>query len=188
MEPHDKDERDPRGRARSLVVSAVPPDGGARPIAERLWQLYRYDLSAGREELPGIDGKFEDPRIEWAFSQPGWACHLARLDGAPVGLALTRPAALPGAPVRTRVISAFFVVRSARRDGVGRRLAASVMSEWPGDWELCYQTWNEPAQRFWRAVAESRAPGVWREEPRLVPGVPTTANDVWVVIPKQPRR
>jgi predicted acetyltransferase len=184
MKSHHEDERDRHDRARPLVVRAVPPEGNARVIAEHLWQLYRYDLSAGRGELPGLDGRFDDPRIGWAFTHAGWACHLATLDGHPVGLALTRPQSThDGTSGRIRVISAFFVVRAARRDGIGRRFAASVMSEWPGDWELCYQTWNEPAQLFWRGVAESRAPGVWGEEPRLVPGVPATANDVWVIIP-----
>ncbi|CAM5733426.1 hypothetical protein SALBM311S_02989 [Streptomyces alboniger] len=50
---------------------AAPAD---RPAVERLWLLFRHDLSAFGGQLPNPDGTFRGERLEAAFSgDPDWA-------------------------------------------------------------------------------------------------------------------
>ena len=76
---------------------------------------------------------------------------------------------------------AFFVVRAARRSGLGRALALETIAHHPGPWEIAFQDENPPAARFWRGLADAAFPGGWREERRPVPGKPDLPPDVWII-------
>src|ERR1035438_5185982 len=89
-------------------------DRSGRSIAERLWLMFRHDLSEFGGELPNPDGTFRSERLKAAFSDPGWAAYILMKNDRPVGLALVR-----GLTSRTRVLNSFFVVRGARRTGIG---------------------------------------------------------------------
>jgi predicted acetyltransferase len=78
------------------------------------------------------------------------------------------------------VLTSFFVVRGARRSGVGRELAAHVLASFPGPWEIAFQDANPPAVRFWRAVATDAVGQAWTEEHRAVPGRPELPPDTWI--------
>jgi predicted acetyltransferase len=100
---------------------------------------------------------------------------------SPVGFALVR-----GVDAPTRVLSSFFVVRGARRSGVGRQLAAQVLAGFPGRWEIAFQDANEPAGHFWRAVATDAVGTTWAEERRPVPGRPDLPPDAWILFTTSP--
>jgi hypothetical protein len=106
---------------------------------------------------------------------PGWAAYLPTMGGRPAGLVLVRAL---GAPAR--VMNSFFVVRGARRAGIGLRVARDVVSRHPGRWEIPFQDRNTGAVRFWRRVATAVAGDAWDEERRPVPGRPEVPPDVWI--------
>jgi predicted acetyltransferase len=164
--------------ARLTIRPTTPAD---RPVLERLWLLFRHDMSEVSGTLPDPSGQFRRERLDAAFTEPGWQglmAHLQPADGgapSPVGFALVR-----GVDGPTRVLSSFFVVRGARRAGIGRQLAAQVLASFPGRWEIAFQDANAPAVRFWREVATTAVGQEWDEEHRAVPGRPDLPPDTWI--------
>ncbi|MFJ9709074.1 GNAT family N-acetyltransferase [Streptomyces sp. NPDC101234] len=154
------------------VRPAVPED---RPAVERLWLMFRHDLSEFRDILPNPDGTFRNERVQDAFSSPDSACYLLVSGERPVGLAFVRGLTGP-----VRVLNSFFVVRGARRAGIGLRGVREVLARHPGHWEIAFQYENPGAVAFWRRVAAEVAGDAWTEEPRPVPDRPELPPDVWI--------
>ena len=145
-----------------------------RPVLERLWLLFRHDLSRFTGDLPRTDGTFRSERLEAALTDPGWAAFLACCGDSPVGFAFVRR--LERQPF---VLNSFFVVAAVRGTGVGSALAHHVVTTFPGTWEVAFQEVNSVATHFWRKVAAAHGPG-WTEERRAVPGQPHLPADSWI--------
>ncbi|MEU9454048.1 GNAT family N-acetyltransferase [Streptomyces sp. NPDC048277] len=156
-------------------VFARPAGPEDRPVVERLWLMFRHDLSEFRGILPHPDGTFRGDRVEAAFSAPDWAAYLLVRGERPVGLAFVRGLGGP-----TRVLNSFFVVRGARRSGIGLRGVREILARHPGRWEIAFQYENPGAVAFWRRVATEAAGDAWTEEPRPVPDRPELPPDVWI--------
>ena len=146
-----------------------------RSILERLWLMFRHDMSEFRGLLPNPDGTFRSDRLRAAFNDVGWAPYLFTSGEHPVGFALVR-----GLTGSTRILNSFFVVRGSRRTGIGLRAVQEVVAEHPGPWEVAFQDDNLAAVRFWRYVAAEIASDAWTEERRAVPGQPDLPPDVWI--------
>lgn len=147
-----------------------------RPVVERLWLMFRHDMSEFGGQLPNPDGTFRAERLVAAFEEQDWAGYVfVAAPGSPVGFAIVRDL---GGPVR--VLSSFFVVRSMRRAGVGLRAARAVIGEHPGQWEVPFQEANAAATRLWRRVATELAGSGWTQERRAVPGRPDLPPDTWI--------
>ncbi|GAB3162816.1 hypothetical protein GCM10027059_16120 [Myceligenerans halotolerans] len=172
--------------AASLTTRPATPEDAA--LLERLWHLFRHEMSGLTGTLPNPDGAFRRERLDAALTDPGWCGVLAHVkppaDGGPgqpaaeprpAGFALVRDTSGP-----TRVLNSFFVVRGARRAGVGQRLAAEVLALFPGPWEVAFQDTNAPAVRFWRSVATEAAGKAWTEEHRPIPDRPDLPPDTWI--------
>ena len=86
-----------------------------RPVAVRLWQLYAHDLSQFRGSFPDGAGLFKAGRLPSFFEDPDRRGYLVRHDGKLAGFALVH-----GVRQEPRVMGKFFVVRAARRQGVGQ--------------------------------------------------------------------
>lgn len=146
-----------------------------RPVVGRLWQMFRHDMSEFHGLLPNADGAFRDDRLHLAFSEPDWAPYLLVSGDSPAGFAFVRGLADP-----TRVLNSFFVVRGARRTGIGLRAVQEIAGRHPGSWEVAFQDANLAAVHFWRRVAAEIAGDAWTEERRRVPGRPDLPPDVWI--------
>jgi len=156
-------------------VIVRPATAEDRPTVERLWLLFRHDLSGFMGVLPNPDGTFRSDWVDAAFTEEGWAPYLFLRDERPVGFAFVR-----GLNGPTRMLNSFFVVRGARREGIGTRAVREVVRRHPGPWEIAFQYENEPAVPFWRRVAAALAPDAWTEETRPVPDRPDLPPDVWI--------
>ena len=139
------------------------------------WQVYGHDLSEFRGLLPRPDGSFRDERVEDAFAAPDRVPYLFVRGGHPVGFAFVRAVDAP-----VRVLNSFFVVRGARRTGIGLAAVREVLARHPGRWEIAFQYENPAAVAFWRRVAADAAGDAWTEEARPVPGLPELPPDVWI--------
>ena len=159
----------------TATLSLAPVTGITRPVVERLWQLYRHDLSEFRGSLPDMVGAFHtrplDPFLEGDDDR---RAHLFLRDG-PVGFALVGHANSP-----PHLMSEFFVVRAARRQAVGRAAANALFALYPGPWQIPFQEENVAAARFWRRVAAEVAVDGVDEQRRPVPGKPHIPPDVWL--------
>ncbi|MEV7954670.1 GNAT family N-acetyltransferase [Streptomyces sp. NPDC088141] len=156
-------------------VSARLANATDQPILERLWLLFRHDMSEFSGALPNPDGAFRSDRLQAAFTQADWAPYLLTSGTSPVGLAFVRNLTAP-----TRVLSSFFVVRGARGTGIGLRAVQKVVAKHPGPWEVAFQECNVAAVGFWRRVATEIAGDAWAEERRPVPGRPDLPPDTWI--------
>jgi predicted acetyltransferase len=155
---------------------------GDRPVLERLYQLYRHDLSEFRDSLPEPDGLFRTHLLPAYFDPAqvgaqGLHALLAWRGERPVGFCLVNRL-----PDGARTVHDFFVVRRVRRDGVGRALALATFSRWPGRWEIGFQEENPTAARFWRRLATDLVGPGWREERRPVPDKPHLPDDVVLLL------
>jgi predicted acetyltransferase len=148
---------------------------GDRPVLERLWLMFRHDMSEFGGQLPRPDGTFRSERLQAAFDNADWEAYLLVSGEYPAGLALVR-----GRTGQTRVLSAFFVVRGARRAGLGLRAVQDLVARHPGRWEVAFQDANDAAARFWRRVATEIAGDAWGEEHRPVPAQPDVPPDTWI--------
>lgn len=151
----------------SVTTTLRPVGEGDFAVLERLWQLYRHDLSEFRDSYPNEDGLFKAHRLGegtayFIDSEPGLAGFVQVGGENPL------------------TVDAFFIVRSYRRRRVGRAAALEVLRRHPGQWELAFQDENPQAARFWRAVVAEVDPN-YREERRPVPGKPHIAPDVWLM-------
>jgi predicted acetyltransferase len=163
-------------------VSAVPSsfriglaEVSHRELLERLWLMFRHDMSQFRAVLPSSDGSFRSERLDAALSDPGWAVYVLWIGDNPAGLALIR-----GLDEPRRIISSFFVVRGARKTGVSAAAVRAICAAHPGRWGVAFQDANSTAVCFWRRVAEDAAPGGWTETRRPVAGQPDLPPDVWI--------
>ena len=146
-----------------------------RPAAERLWLMFRHDMSEFQHTLPNPDGTFRSGRLDRAFCEADWAVYLMTSGEHPVGLAVVR-----GLTSSVRVLNSFFVVRAARGKGVALRSAREIVGEHPGHWEVAFQDANTSAVHFWRRLATCLAGEEWTEEHRPVPARPDLPPDRWI--------
>lgn len=146
-----------------------------QPVMERLWLLFRHDMSEFDGALPHPDGTFRSDRLHAAFARADWAPYLLTGGTSPVGLAFVRGLTAP-----TRVLNSFFVVRGARRAGIGLRAVQEVVARHPGPWDVAFQESNVAAVAFWRRVATEIAGDAWTEERRPVPDRPDLPPDTWI--------
>ncbi|MDI5963020.1 GNAT family N-acetyltransferase [Streptantibioticus silvisoli] len=146
-----------------------------RPLAERLWLMFRHDMSEFDARLPHPDGTFRAERLHAAFDDADRVPYLLMSGEQPAGFAFVRGLAGPA-----RVMGSFFVVRGARRTGLGLRAAREVVARHPGPWRIAFQDTNAAAVRFWHLVATECAGDAWTEERLPVPDRPELPPDVWI--------
>lgn len=150
---------------------------GQRLVVERLWQLYRHDLSEFVGSMPDDEGLYRTGRLPGYFGDPDRCGYLIFTGSALAGFALIR--GLSGGP---KVVGDFFVVRAVRRKRVGHAAAMQLLNLYPGRWEIAFQEENRGAARFWRRVGANVAGPACREERRPVPGKPGLPPDTWLLV------
>jgi predicted acetyltransferase len=159
-----------------LPISVRRTSAADRPMVERLWLMFRHDMSEFGGQLPNPDGTFRTERLAAAFEDRDWAGYVITVpQDRPAGLAIVRGLAGPA-----RVLSSFFVLRPLRRTGVGLKAVNAMVAEHPGPWEVAFQDANGAAVHFWRRVATELAGRDWTEEHRAVPGRPDLPPDSWI--------
>jgi len=156
-------------------VSVRPVTAAELPVLDRLWLMFRHDMSEFHGGLPRPDGTFRTEHLRAAVEDPGWVAYLAWTQDRPIGFALVRALDQP-----VRVLNAFFIVRGLRRTGIASQVVRDVLSKHPGFWEVAFQAANQTAVRFWRRTATDIAGQHWTEEPRAVPTKPDAPPDLWI--------
>ncbi len=147
-----------------------------RVLMERLWLMFRHDLSEFQGQLPRPDGSYRSERLEDVLKgHPEWAGYLISLGEVPIGFCFMRALQQP-----VHVLNAFFLVRPVRRRGYGLRAVQEVLSNHPGPCDVAFQGNNETAVRFWQRVATEVSGDVWTQEERPIVGSPDATPDLWI--------
>jgi predicted acetyltransferase len=147
-----------------------------RALVARLWQLYSHDMADVRGTLPNRQGLYRVGRLPSYYDNPDCAGSVITHQGSPVGIAFVY-----GLTDATRKMGDFFVVRGARRLGLGYAAARALLAQYPGSWEIGFQVENVGAPEFWRRVVTDTVGADWREEERPVPGKPHIPDDHFLV-------
>jgi predicted acetyltransferase len=147
-----------------------------RVVLERLWLMFRHDMSEFQGQLPRPDGSYRTEWLEKVLTgDPDWAGYLFYSGENPVGFCFMRALTQP-----VRVLNAFFMVRPVRRNGLGLRAVLEVLAHHPGPCEVAFQENNPKAVRFWHRVATEVSGDVWTSERRPIAGKPEATPDVWI--------
>ena len=119
---------------------------------DNLMQFYIYDFS---EFLPiDMDEKasFKEEILDPYFADPDKVPFLVLVDGLPAGFALVSAEIVSLQNQGGRCIREFFIVKRYRRKSVGKTVATTIFSMYPGKWEVRVVRTNLPAKVFWERV------------------------------------
>jgi predicted acetyltransferase len=132
-------------------------------VLANLFELYVHDFS---EQVPlelKPNGRFDLPVDDCWWNSSEHFPFFIRLEGQLLGFALVRRGSRVTAAADVMDVAEFFVVRGARRRGVGRSAARALFSAFPGHWEIRVRQSNRAASTFWQNVAQCwlREPAPW---------------------------
>lgn len=136
-------------------VTLVPIERWQAQVLVNLLELYVHDFS---EHVPvelKPNGRFDLPLDErWWTSAEHFPVFLQHA-GALAGFALVRRGSRVTSALDVMDVAEFFVVRGARRRGVGRAAAHALFARFPGPWEIRVRRTAVAARSFWLQVARS---------------------------------
>jgi predicted acetyltransferase len=149
-----------------LSISKMGPESDV--VLRNLLQFYIHDMTEWFEIDTQADGSYSyDTSAVW---KNGGDLYLAKVGESIAGFALLGSAVEWLGDTSAREVREFFVLRKFRRGGVGRRMAALVWNEYPGEWLVRVLELNAPAVQFWRVAIAGHSGGSFQEEARIVHG------------------
>ncbi|WP_433765887.1 GNAT family N-acetyltransferase [Pseudomonas putida] len=139
---------------------------------ENLMQFYTYDFS---EWLPlelGEHGFFSLLPLTDYWRDPATQPWLIRVDGELAGfVTLDNDTHLPGAEHN---IGYLFVARRFRGQGVAKFVVSTLLSRFPGQWQIFHLDANLPARAFWAKVMPGLCPQGFNLHQQSIKGHPCT--------------
>lgn len=146
-------------------ITLVPIERARAFVLENLFELYAHDFS---EQLPlelAASGRFEVPIDERWWSADDHFPFFVHAADKLVGFALVRRGSRVTQERDVMDVAEFFVVRGARRRGVGQAAAHALFARFAGRWEIRVRLTNTAANGFWRTTCRA-----WLgHEPALTP-------------------
>jgi predicted acetyltransferase len=134
------------------VALQIAAPGDAALLAN-LVQLYAYDLSTVFELQLGSDGRYPYDKLPLYWSQPEQRFPLLiRRGNMLAGFALASRGSPASDDPDVFDVAEFFVLRSHRRFGVGRKAAFLLWNRFPASWTVRVSEGNHNAQAFWSRI------------------------------------
>lgn len=136
----------------SVVLEPIAADQAF--VLANLFELYVHDFS---EQVPlelKANGRFDLPVDERWWSGAGHFPFFIRSQGKLLGFALARRGSRWKAEADVMDVAEFFVVRGARRQGLGKRAALALLDAFPGRWQIRVRQSNPGGKKFWQSVAQ----------------------------------
>ena len=135
-----------------MDVELRPISRDQLPVLQRLYQLYRYDLSECSGQDIGPDGHYPHVELESYVSEPNFGSYFIFVDGSIAGLILVNLQSHTHGDETVKNLDDLFILRKYRGQGVGTRAAGKLFEERPGWWQTNKKTYNGPAMQFWGRV------------------------------------
>jgi len=139
---------------------------------ENLMQFYTYDFSEWLPLKLGEHGFFNIQPKQDYWRKPATRPFLIKVDGELAGFVTVDD--------ETQMASAefnigyFFVSRRFRGQGVAKFVASTLLSRFPGQWQIFHIDANQPARLFWAHVMPALAQGNVTTHQLAVDGYPCT--------------
>jgi predicted acetyltransferase len=163
-------------------VTLVPIGQAQSHVLASLLELYVHDFSEHVAVELKPNGRFDLPLDERWWTSADHFPFLVEHAGSLAGFALVRRGSRVTAALDVMDMAEFFVVRGARRRGVGQAAARALFARFAGPWEIRVRRSNPAARQFWSQVAHS-----WLGHPP--PLTPFTAQGAaWDLIALDSRR
>jgi predicted acetyltransferase len=141
------------------------------PVLQQLFELYCYDFSEQLRLPLKASGRFEISVGDWWTREGHFPFFIQRNDEL-LGFALARRGSQLSGAANVMDVAEFFVVRSARRAGIGGDAARELFERFPGPWEIRVRESNVSALAFWSRVVSARHAERTLPEPFERDGVP----------------
>ncbi len=142
------------------------------PRIENLMQFYNYDLSEWYPVEFASHGLYAIRPKESYWAKPTVVPYKVQVGGNLAGFAVVDDEVIDRASQYN--MGYFFVARRYRGLGVGRQLAATIIREHPGRWEIYHLECNQAARMFWSRAIESIIGSAPHESSRVIDDVPST--------------
>jgi predicted acetyltransferase len=158
----------------AVVLDLITEDGA--PVLRNLFELYAHDFS---EYVPlelNATGRFDAPIDREWWTDHDRHAYFVRDGGKLVGFALVRKGSRVSDDGDVMDVAEFFVVRGARRKGIGVKAAHALFAAFPGAWEMRVRRANVPARAFW-----TRAAAAWNDSSVTITAFVSKGVD-WEVI------
>ena len=134
------------------IVRLEPISRAEAPVLANLFELYVHDFSEFvRVELKP-HGRFDVPIDDRWWNDAGHFPFFLRQGEQLCGFVLARRGSRVTNDPSVLDVAEFFVVRGARRQGVGRRAVNALLTTLPGRWEIRVRRTNSAALAFWQGV------------------------------------
>lgn len=134
-----------------MRVEVIPAPAAQQATIANLLELYAHDFSGFHPVQLGEDGRFGYASLPLYWSEEGRHPFLVRADGRLAGFVLVKKVDAGWD------LAEFFVVRGARRSGVGTRVAHEIWRRFPGAWVVRVMEANGSAERLWAGAVASFA-------------------------------
>jgi predicted acetyltransferase len=139
---------------------------------ENLMQFYTYDFSEWLPLKLGEHGFFNIRPLPDYWQNSATRPFLIRVDGELAGfVTVDDDTHLPGAQYN---IGYLFVSRHFRGQGVAKFVVSTLLSRFPGQWQIFHIEANQPARLFWAAVMPDLSPGELTLHQQAIKGYPCT--------------
>lgn len=152
-----------------VVLAPIARDQAG--VLENLFELYVHDFS---EHVPldiKPNGRFDLPLEErWWTAQDHYP-FFVRWKSKLAGFALVRRGSRITGASDIMDVAEFFVLRGARKKGVGTSAARALLAAYPGKWEIRIRKTNPAALKFWLRVVEPWSSGPVSSQPFSSQGV-----------------
>jgi predicted acetyltransferase len=122
-------------------------------LLSNLLELYLHDLSAIFPIKVGVDGRFGYEKLPLYWAEPdGRFAYLIRSNAEVAGFALVTRGSPATEDPQDLDVSEFFILRSYRRCGIGRRAAILLWDCLPGQWVVRVSEMNLGGLQFWESA------------------------------------
>ncbi|MGH8389676.1 MAG: GNAT family N-acetyltransferase [Pseudomonas sp.] len=139
---------------------------------ENLMQFYTYDFSEWVPLNFGEFGFFTLRSLADYWRKPATRPFLIKVDDEIAGfVTLDDETHLPGTQYNMGYL---FVSRRFRGQGVAKFVVSTLLSRFPGQWQIFHIEANKPAQLFWAAVMPDLSAGTFTLQSLTVEGYPCT--------------
>ena len=139
---------------------------------ESLMQFYTYDFSEWLPLKLGEHGFFNIQPLTDYWRNPSTQAFLIRVDGELAGfVTVDDNTHLPGAQFNMGYL---FVSRRFRGQGVAKFVVSTLLSRFPGQWQIFHLDANPPARLFWATVMPGLSPNGFIQHQQKIKGYPCT--------------
>jgi predicted acetyltransferase len=133
-------------------------------LLSNLLELYLHDLSEIFPLKVGIDGRFGYDNLHLYWSEPdGSFAYLIRSNAEVAGFALVTRGSPATADPHDLDVSEFFILRSFRRCGIGRRATFLLSDCLPGRWVVRVSEMNRAGLQFWEGAIREYTRDIYSE-------------------------